>query len=70
MFQNFCFARFGDGSSIVAGGWTWPFPLAEFADRRDDIAGDGMAANDEPLELGGEAGSYQKADFPVHGIEG
>lgn len=60
--------RFGDCGSILVGGG--PFSLAEFADWRDDIAGDGMAANDGPPQLGGEPGSYQKADIPVHGIEG
>jgi hypothetical protein len=42
--------RFGDGSILVGGG---PFGLAEFADWRDDITGDGMAANDGPPQLWG-----------------
>ncbi|MHC2543269.1 hypothetical protein ACVINY_003981 [Sinorhizobium meliloti] len=60
--------RLGDGSSILVGSWS--FCLAELADWRNDVASDGMTANDGPPQLRREPGSHQKADVPVHGIKG
>jgi len=49
---------------------SWSFCLAELADWRNDIASDGMAANDGSPQLRRPPGSHQKADVPVHGIKG